>query len=446
MKQRRLLRFHGLKRPKVRQTWNKYNLYNLARLRTPFLGTKTFFQQKWIAKSLTRGYHGEHIKEYKWERMFSRRPLSAVNMDPAYMALHDGSEQAAGRGSGLQQRPSARSKRALLPIPRGPRNRGNLNEPTPYMQMTFAPMERRLDIAIFRALFASSARQARQFVLHGAVTVNGKKMRHPGYLLNPGDMFQVDIERVMTATGKPKRPQQQEKAASASGESEPAEEEADAEEAAAEEDEEAAEGENDGESAKDKQLALLQQIRERAKAFLAAPSSNLRAKEKRSLRILLKEAKDVINRSRRAGDESIAEMQGVEAELSAMLSGLKLTPAQRKEREKQEALEQERQEAAAKGELTAEMLTDQERTILARLLRKERQNPHDPSKPYATPWRPRDWMAPFAFIPRYLEVNQRICAAVYLRHPVARPGRSEVPSPFSLKMSQLAFNWYLRRS
>jgi predicted rRNA methylase YqxC with S4 and FtsJ domains len=40
-------------------------------------------------------------------------------------------------------------------------------------------MERRLDIAIFRALFASSARQARQFVLHGAVTVNGKKVPSP---------------------------------------------------------------------------------------------------------------------------------------------------------------------------------------------------------------------------------------------------------------------------
>ena len=29
-------------------------------------------------------------------------------------------------------------------------------------------------------------------------------MRFPGYLLNPGDMFQVDPERVMFATGAPK--------------------------------------------------------------------------------------------------------------------------------------------------------------------------------------------------------------------------------------------------
>ena len=29
-------------------------------------------------------------------------------------------------------------------------------------------------------------------------------MRYPGYLLNPGDLFQVNPERVMYATGAPK--------------------------------------------------------------------------------------------------------------------------------------------------------------------------------------------------------------------------------------------------
>ena len=44
------------------------------------------------------------------------------------------------------------------------------------MNMVYAPVERRLDTAIFRALFASSTRQARQFVVHGYVKVNGKKV------------------------------------------------------------------------------------------------------------------------------------------------------------------------------------------------------------------------------------------------------------------------------
>jgi ribosomal protein S4 len=47
-------------------------------------------------------------------------------------------------------------------------------EMTPYMNNTYWMTERRLDTAIWRALFASSARQARQFVVHGHVKVNGK--------------------------------------------------------------------------------------------------------------------------------------------------------------------------------------------------------------------------------------------------------------------------------
>lgn len=66
-------------------------------------------------------------------------------------------------------------------------------------------------------------------------------------------------------------------------------------------------------------------------------------------------------------------------------------------------------------------------------------------KPYLTPWIPRNWMAPFAFIPRYLEVNQNVCSAVYLRHPMARPSTAEVPSPYGKQLNMLAYQWYLRR-
>jgi hypothetical protein len=83
--------------------------------------------------------------------------------------------------------------------------------------------------------------------------------------------------------------------------------------------------------------------------------------------------------------------------------------------------------------------------LLQQALQRARENPVDASKPYATPWRPRDYMSAFAFIPRYLEVNQNVCSAVYLRHPVARPGLAEVPSPISTESAALAFNWYLRR-
>lgn len=111
---------------------------------------------------MTRAYHGEHIREKQWQRMFRSRLLAVVPMDHRYLAEYDGSELASGRGSGREKPLSVSGKSGRRQIP--------------YMNMTYAPIERRLDSAIFRALFASSARQARQFVIHGKVKVNGKKV------------------------------------------------------------------------------------------------------------------------------------------------------------------------------------------------------------------------------------------------------------------------------
>ena len=48
-------------------------------------------------------------------------------------------------------------------------------------------LERRLDNVINRAGFAGSHAQARQFILHGHVRVNGKKVNIPSYLVKVGD-------------------------------------------------------------------------------------------------------------------------------------------------------------------------------------------------------------------------------------------------------------------
>ena len=84
-------------------------------------------------------------------------------MDHRYLGEHDGSEHAEGRGSGKEK-------------PRSKFRESTGADRIPYMNMTFAPIERRLDMAVWRALFASSARQARQFVTHGMVKVNGQKV------------------------------------------------------------------------------------------------------------------------------------------------------------------------------------------------------------------------------------------------------------------------------
>ena len=52
-------------------------------------------------------------------------------------------------------------------------------------------LERRLDNVVFRMGFASTRRQARQFVGHGHVLVNGKRVDIPSYRVKIGDEISV---------------------------------------------------------------------------------------------------------------------------------------------------------------------------------------------------------------------------------------------------------------
>ncbi|MBR3290186.1 MAG: 30S ribosomal protein S4 [Clostridia bacterium] len=49
-------------------------------------------------------------------------------------------------------------------------------------------LESRLDNVAYRLGFGTSRAQARQIVLHGHVTVNGRKVNIPSYLVKPGDV------------------------------------------------------------------------------------------------------------------------------------------------------------------------------------------------------------------------------------------------------------------
>ena len=52
-------------------------------------------------------------------------------------------------------------------------------------------LELRFDNVIYRSGFASSRPEARQLVVHGHFTVNGKKADIPSMILNVGDVIQV---------------------------------------------------------------------------------------------------------------------------------------------------------------------------------------------------------------------------------------------------------------
>lgn len=366
-------------------------------------------------------------------------------MDHRYLAKFDGSEQATGRGSGVDE------SEAKMPVKK-----------TPYMHMTFFPLERRLDTAIWRALFASSVNQARQFVVHGWVKVNGKKMVHPSYQLNPGDMFSVEPERVMYATGARKVSKdspdalevtleggkttdehaavedKDEEAEALVAESEAAvvDIEVNAEEAAGED------GVQDDTKAGRK---AMKELLARAKRILADSKRELSGKRQQELRDFSRALKTTMTKYGAKSDtpvgDTIDDFETALAEIMTKIPGDAASTALPSE---------------GAGEI-AEPVSPMDPTkvdtykarkdaeLLHAALERARANPVDSSKPYATPWRPREFMSAFAFIPRYLEVNQNICSAVYLRHPVARPGLAEVPTPFSGETLGLAFNWYLRR-
>ena len=52
-------------------------------------------------------------------------------------------------------------------------------------------LERRLDNVVFRLGFCNTRRQARQFVTHGHITVNGKRVDIPSALIKVGDVIEV---------------------------------------------------------------------------------------------------------------------------------------------------------------------------------------------------------------------------------------------------------------
>jgi len=71
-------------------------------------------------------------------------------------------------------------------------------------------LERRLDAMIFRAKFAPTPFSARQLVSHGHVSVNGKRITIPSYLVKEGDVIELkskakDMALVLESVKNPER-------------------------------------------------------------------------------------------------------------------------------------------------------------------------------------------------------------------------------------------------
>lgn len=248
-------------------------------------------------------------------------------------------------------------------------------------------------------------------------------MIYPGYQLNPGDMFQVDPERVLFATGASKDAKERRATRKFRQKGSLSEESPSSETLPTTPDSTSADS-----PAASSPKQTLTTLLSNARSVLTAPSaSSLSAKRKQDLRAFQRTLKRTLSRPNSLTDS-------IEAQLLEMTANLNIALASSATPNSADSPAPSRPSLAPTDEAT-----------LKKAIEAARDNPIDASKPYATPWRPREWMSAFVFVPRYLEVHHRVCSAVYIRHPVARPGLGEVPTPYNTEINALAFNWYLRR-
>lgn len=265
------------------------------------------------------------------------------------------------------------------------------------------------------------------------------QMPYPGYLLNPGDMFQVEVDRVLYATGAPKTTEQirsgrkLHRAQRRAGKMGAAPKKKSV--AAASVNATAASGpqansrtQMDIKEVRKQRRLDLKELLTQAEGAMADKKRRVGAKRKIAIRSLVRDIRKAMSTINRKTPKELEEQL---ASLVSQLAIAREGPAETS--------------AADEAESSPTETSDAEQQALREAITRARENPIDDSKPYATPWRPRPYMSAFAFIPRYLEVNHNICSAVYIRHPVVRWNQSEVPSPFGHITQQLAFNWYLRR-
>lgn len=298
-------------------------------------------------------------------------------------------------------------------------------------------------------------------------------MVHPTYQLNPGDMFQVDIEKVMIATGREKpsakqleaidgnRRAQEANAAKKLARALEAAEAAEAAESKAAPSTTATDAPPSADATpapetrtQKQQIAALNDIARQAKALSQTRGDMaVSARRKQAVRALIKDVKGHLARVKKTDPSTVdATIDDVTTLLSRFFLFTKKGAKEEQKEPTKESFASPPSRTAQEPDADADAFRglSMEQSIqiyddVKAAIVEDRDNPEDRSKPYMTPWKPKPFMPAFAFIPRYLEVNQSICAAVYLRHPVARKGMGEVPTPFGRLVNELAFNWYLRR-
>ncbi|OBA23645.1 alpha-L RNA-binding motif-containing protein [Metschnikowia bicuspidata var. bicuspidata NRRL YB-4993] len=456
-------------RGRVRASMNKYNLFNLYKKQPIRYQGLTLFQQKWKAKRETRAYHGEHLTESRWKTLFLPKLESVAQLDASLKGVNV--------------------------------------FPTPMSLQTFAVLEKRLEFALFRSMFASSVRQAREFIRSGSVQVNGVTIRHPAYPLQSGDIFSVTPEKVMLAMGRVKPSVQQ-----------------------------AVKVDNQQIAVWNKYVSMVRQnpkdawdlkqmkpaslntlvnedkksrVEKIKKANAGIESDMLQTQKRVTRQFILKEILQIANGKdveelipeqflllvssdktdlakcievykilKKSGHDLVAahliddctkyistkstefgstvaakEASNVKKILSEIVN-------EQLERIRRDAETQKLPEDAKTIPFTSDfgkslqtvapldkdaVIEDESKAVVNLPWQKGLFGRQDPSKPFFTPWTPRPFIGAFAILPHHIEVSFETCHAIYLNDPVARPGHSEVISPFPDHVHERSYMYYVRK-
>lgn len=443
---------------------NKVNLFNMYKKNAINYKGMSLYQQKWKAKQETRAYHGEHLKESRWKTLFNPSLESVAQLDASLKGVE---------------------------VPN-----------TPLTLQTYAVLEKRLETALFRAMFASSIRQARQFIKSGDVKVNGVVIKHPAYPLRSGDVFNVNPEKVMYALGRGKPSVK-----------------------------EAVKVDNAQISAWNKYVdnvrldpkAMWQMKQAKPKSLNPFASndisstikkhnddiqSNMLASQRQTTREFIlsrilgaaagKELdsvqagafKEVVSNSKNDQDKCLAvykilkeadhgllktssvedcknyiktkstefktpeeakmasHVKKILGEIvSLQVEGLRVASVEAKVATEQNlvAYNPKWGEKLKKLRLNnLEEVTEDESKAVQLKWQPNLFGRKDPSKTFFTPWTPKAFLGAFAILPHHIEISFDTCHAVYLNDPVSRPGHSEVITPFPEHVHERAYMYYVR--
>jgi len=139
-----------------------------------------------------------HSQKYKIDRRMGEniwgRPKSPVNARAYGPGEHGQRRKGKMSDFGLQLRAKQKlkgyygnitEKQFRRTYDEANRRRGNTAE------LLIGLLESRLDAVVYRAKFVPTVFAARQFVNHGHVMVNGRKVNIPSYRCKPGDVIEV---------------------------------------------------------------------------------------------------------------------------------------------------------------------------------------------------------------------------------------------------------------